>query len=142
MYLGNIVLLVLNLPMIALWVQVLKIPYRVLFPIILIFCAVGSYSMNNSLFDVYMMTVFGVVGFLMKRYGFEPAVLVLAFVIGPIMEQSLRQSLLLGDGSFTIFVTRPIAVVLLAAGALLILSSAIPTIGRRRRAIVAAADAD
>jgi putative tricarboxylic transport membrane protein len=142
MYLGNIVLLVLNLPMIALWVQVLKIPYRVLFPVILIFCAVGSYSMNNSLFDVYMMTVFGVVGFLMKRYGFEPAVLVLAFVIGPIMEQSLRQSLLLGDGSFAIFVTRPIAVVLLAAGALLILSSAIPTIGRRRRAIAAAADVD
>ena len=142
MYLGNIVLLVLNLPMIALWVQVLKIPYRVLFPVILIFCAVGSYSMNNSLFDVYMMTVFGVVGFLMKRYGFEPAVLVLAFVIGPIMEQSLRQSLLLGDGSFTIFVTRPIPVVLLAAGALLILSTAIPAIGRRRRAMVAAADVD
>jgi len=142
MYLGNIALLVLNLPMIALWVQVLKIPYRVLFPVILIFCAVGSYSMNNSLFDVYMMTVFGVIGYLMKRYGFEPAVLVLAFVIGPIMEQSLRQSLLLGDGSFTIFVTRPIPMVLLAAGVLLILSSAIPAIGRRRRAMVAAADID
>ena len=142
MYLGNVVLLVLNLPMIAIWVQVLKIPYRVLFPVILIFCAVGSYSMNNSLFDVYMMTVFGVIGYLMKRYGYEPAVLVLAFVIGPIMEQSLRQSLLLGDGSFAIFVTRPIPVVLLGAGALLILSSAIPAIGRRRREMVAAAEVD
>jgi putative tricarboxylic transport membrane protein len=142
MYVGNLALLVLNLPMIALWVQVLKIPYRVLFPVILIFCAVGSYSMNNSLFDVYMMTVFGVIGYLMKRYGYEPAVLVLAFVIGPIMEQSLRQSLLLGDGSFTIFVTRPIPVVLIGAGVLLILSGAIPAIGRRRRAMVAAADVD
>jgi putative tricarboxylic transport membrane protein len=142
MYLGNVMLLVLNLPMIAIWVQVLKIPYRVLFPVILIFCAVGSYSMNNALFDVYMMTVFGVIGYLMKRYGYEPAVLVLAFVIGPIMEQSLRQSLLLGDGSFAIFVTRPIPVVLLAAGALLILSSAIPAIGRRRREMVAAADVE
>ena len=142
MYLGNVMLLVLNLPMIAIWVQVLKIPYRVLFPVILIFCAVGSYSMNNAIFDVYMMTVFGVIGYLMKRYGYEPAVLVLAFVIGPIMEQSLRQSLLLGDGSFAIFVTRPIPVVLLAAGALLILSTAIPAIGRRRRAMVAAADVE
>jgi putative tricarboxylic transport membrane protein len=86
------------------------------------------------------MTVFGVIGFLMKRHGYEPAVLVLAFVIGPIMEQSLRQSLLLGDGSFRIFVTRPIPLVLLGFGALLILSSAIPAIGRRRRAIAAAAD--
>jgi len=142
MYLGNVMLLVLNLPMIAIWVQVLRIPYRVLFPVILIFCAVGSYSMNNAIFDVYMMTVFGVIGYLMKRYGYEPAVLVLAFVIGPIMEQSLRQSLLLGDGSFAIFVTRPIPVVLLTAGALLILSSAIPAIGRRRRAMVAAADVE
>ena len=89
-----------------------------------------------------MMTVFGVIGYLMKRHGYEPAVLVLAFVIGPILEQSLRQSLLLGDGSFAIFVTRPIPLVLLAAGALLILSSAIPAIGRRRRAMVAAAEVD
>jgi len=140
MYIGNAVLLVLNLPLIAIWVQILKIPYRVLFPVILIFCAVGSYSMNNSLFDVYMMTFFGVVGFLMKRYGYEPAVLVLAFVIGPIMEQSLRQSLLLGDGNFMIFLSRPISFTLLVVGALLILSSAIPAIGRRRRAIAAAAE--
>jgi putative tricarboxylic transport membrane protein len=139
MYIGNAVLLVLNLPMIGVWIQVLKIPYRLLFPVILVFCAVGSFSMNNSLFDVYMMTVFGVIGFLMKRYGYEPAVLVLAFVIGPIMEQSLRQSLLLGDGNFMIFLTRPISLVLILLAALLTVSSAIPAIARRRRAIVAAA---
>jgi putative tricarboxylic transport membrane protein len=138
MYIGNTVLLVLNLPMIGIWVQVLKIPYRVLFPIVLVFCAVGSYSMNNSVFDVYMMTVFGVVGYFMKRYGFEPAILVLAFVIGPIMEQSLRQSLLLGDGNFMIFLTRPISLGLILVSVFLIVSSAIPAIGRRRRAIVAA----
>jgi putative tricarboxylic transport membrane protein len=139
MYIGNAVLLVLNLPLIGIWIQVLKIPYRVLFPIILVFCAVGSFSMNNSIFDVYMMTVFGVIGFFMKRYGYETAVLVLAFVIGPIMEQSLRQSLLLGEGSFTIFLTRPISLGLIVLSALLILSSAIPAIARRRRAIVTAA---
>jgi putative tricarboxylic transport membrane protein len=139
MYIGNAVLLVLNLPMIGIWVQVLKIPYRVLFPIVLVFCAVGSYSMNNSVFDVYMMTVFGVIGYFMKRYGFEPAILVLAFVIGPIMEQSLRQSLLLGDGNFMIFLTRPISLALIVVSLLLIASSAIPAIARRRRAIVAAA---
>jgi putative tricarboxylic transport membrane protein len=139
MYIGNVMLLVLNLPMIGVWIQVLKIPYRLLFPIILVFCAVGSFSMNNSLFDVYMMTVFGVIGFLMKRYGYEPAVLVLAFVIGPIMEQSLRQSLLLGDGNFMIFLTRPISLALILLAAFLIVSAAIPAIARRRRAIVAAA---
>lgn len=139
MYIGNAVLLVLNLPLIGMWIQVLKIPYRVLFPLILVFCAVGSFSMNNNLFDVYMMTAFGVIGFLMKRSGYEPAVLVLAFVIGPILEQSLRQSLLLGDGSFTIFLTRPISLALMLLAAVLIVSSAIPAIGRRRRALVAAA---
>jgi putative tricarboxylic transport membrane protein len=139
MYIGNAVLLVLNLPMIGLWIQILKIPYRVLFPLILVFCAVGSFSINNSLFDVYMMIVFGVIGFLMKRYGFEPAILVLAFVIGPILEQNLRQSLLLGDGSFTIFLTRPISAVLIFVSLCLVVSSAIPAIARKRRAIAAAA---
>jgi putative tricarboxylic transport membrane protein len=139
MYIGNAVLLVLNLPLIGMWIQVLKIPYRVLFPLVLVFCAVGSYSMNNSLFDVYMMSLFGVIGFLMKRYGYEPAVLVLAFVIGPILEQSLRQSLLLGDGSFTIFLTRPISAGLIIVSLALIVSSAIPAIARRRREIAAAA---
>lgn len=139
MYIGNAVLLLLNLPLIGIWIQVLRIPYRVLFPLILVFCAVGSFSMNNNLFDVYMMTVFGLIGFLMKRYGYEPAVLVLAFVIGPILEQSLRQSLLLGDGNFMIFLTRPISLVLMLVSAVLIVSSAVPAIGRRRRALVAAA---
>jgi putative tricarboxylic transport membrane protein len=139
MYIGNAVLLVLNLPLIGVWVQVLKVPYRLLFPLILVFCAVGSYSMNNNLFDVYMMTVFGVIGYLMKRHGYEPAILVLAFVIGPILEQSLRQSLLLGEGNFAIFFTRPISATLIAIAAILVASSAIPAIGRRRRAMVAAA---
>ena len=142
MYIGNAVLLVLNLPLIGVWVQVLKVPYRLLFPLILVFCAVGSFSMNNNLFDVYMMTVFGVLGYLMKRNGYEPAILVLAFVIGPILEQSLRQSLLLGEGNFAIFVTRPISATLIAIAAILVASSAIPAIGRRRRAIVEAAAAD
>jgi putative tricarboxylic transport membrane protein len=138
MYLGNTVLLILNLPLIGLWVQVLRVPYRVLFPAILVFCAIGAYSMDNNLSDVYTMVIFGVIGWLMKRYGYDAAVLVLAFVIGPILEQSLRQSLLLGDGHFTIFLSRPISLVLLLISASLVLSSAIPFLGRRRRALAKA----
>jgi putative tricarboxylic transport membrane protein len=123
MYLGNIMLLVINIPLIGLWVQVLKIPARVLFPLILLFCIVGVYSISNSFFDVGIMMLFGVLGYLMKRFDYEPAPLVLAFVLGPIMEQGLRQSLRLSGGSFFIFFTRPISATFLVLAVLLLLSS-------------------
>jgi putative tricarboxylic transport membrane protein len=135
MYLGNLALLVLNLPLIGVWVQILRVPYRWLFPLILLVCIVGSYSVKHSLFDVGLMLVAGVVGYAMKKYGYEPAVLVMAFVIGPIMEQSLRQSLLLGEGSFRIFVTRPISAIALGVCAALLLSAVIPAVNQRRRAV-------
>jgi putative tricarboxylic transport membrane protein len=115
MYIGNGMLLILNLPLIPLWVQLLKIPYAYLSPMILLFCLIGVYSINNSLGDVLVMVIFGGVGLLMRYFNFEAAPLILAMVLGPMMEDSLRQSLIISKGSFFIFVSRPIAAVLLAA---------------------------
>jgi putative tricarboxylic transport membrane protein len=130
MYLGNIMLLVINLPLIGMWVQVLKVPARILLPLILFFCIVGAYAANNSFFDVGVMMVFGVLGYLMKRFDYEAAPLILAFVLGPIFENSMRQSLKLSGGDFSIFVSRPVSVALLALAALVLLSSVIFKGGR------------
>lgn len=109
MLVGNAMLLALNLPLIGLWVRLLRVPYEILFPLILFLCAIGVYSVNNSRVDVYLMVLFGLVGYLMQKLGFEPAPLALAYVLGPILETALRQSLIMSGGSFAIFVTRPIA---------------------------------
>jgi putative tricarboxylic transport membrane protein len=135
MYIGNIMLLALNLPLIGIWVQVLKVPYKILFPLILLFCLIGAYSINNSTFDIVIMLVFGVLGYLMQKYKFEGAPMVLAFVLGPMLEMSLRQSLLLSDGSFLIFFTRPIAAGGMIVSFLLLISCIIPTLRRKREAI-------
>jgi putative tricarboxylic transport membrane protein len=111
MYIGNVMLLVLNLPLIPLWVQVLKIPYRFLFPLIFIFCVIGAYSLKNSVFDLLVMFVFGIVGYLFRKFEYEGAPLILAFVLGPMLESNLRQSLLLSKGSFLIFFSRPISAI-------------------------------
>jgi putative tricarboxylic transport membrane protein len=120
MYVGNAMLLALNLPLIGMWVKVLKIPYTVLFPLILLFCLIGVYSLNNSVFEIYLMILFGIVGYLMQKFGFEPAPLALAYVLSPLLEVALRQSLSISGGSFIIFFTRPISLVciLLFAGLL------------------------
>ncbi len=110
MYIGNIMLLFLNLPMIPLWIQILKIPGRFLYPLILLFCVIGAYSINNSIFDVGVMIAFGIAGYVLKKFGYEGAPLILAFVLGPIFEINLRRSLLMSQGSFAVFFTRPLAV--------------------------------
>jgi putative tricarboxylic transport membrane protein len=133
MYIGNVMLLILNLPLIGLWVQVLKIPYNILFPLILLFCLIGVYSLSNSIFDLYVMIGFGVLGYLMRKLGYEPAPLVLAFVLGPIMENNLRKALILSDGSFSIFVGRPISLVCLLLAVLLLLSPLLPRLRARRK---------
>ncbi len=123
MYMGNIMLLILNLPLISLWVQLLRVPYSILFPLILFFCLLGSYAINNSIVDVILMLLFGVIGYLMRKFDYEPAPLVLAFVLSPIMEQALRQSLILSGGKFAIFLERPISLIcLIVAFFLLVLS--------------------
>jgi putative tricarboxylic transport membrane protein len=122
MYLGNIMLLIINLPLIGMWVQVLRVPRRILLPLILFFCIIGAYAANNSFFDVGVMMAFGVLGYLMKRFDYEPAPMVLAFVLGPILENSMRQSLKLSRGSFWIFFSRPISGTLLVLAGLILLS--------------------
>ncbi|HDQ04700.1 MAG TPA: tripartite tricarboxylate transporter permease [Deltaproteobacteria bacterium] len=109
MYIGNIMLLIMNLPLIPMWVQVLKIPDKILYPLIILFCVIGSYSINNNIFDVFVMITFGIAGYLLKKFDYEPAPLILAFVLGPMFEVNLRRSLLISQGSFSIFVQRPIA---------------------------------
>jgi putative tricarboxylic transport membrane protein len=135
MYIGNVMLLILNLPLISLWVQVLRVPYKILFPLILLFCIIGVYSISNSTFDIGIMLVFGVLGYLMRKCGYEAAPMVLAFVLGPMFETALRQSLQLSDGSFTIFLTRPIAAGGILATFLLILGAVIPSLRKRKEAI-------
>jgi putative tricarboxylic transport membrane protein len=109
MYIGNIMLLILNLPLIPMWVSVLKIPYSYLASFIILFCLIGAYSLNNSTTDIYIAVIFSLVGLLMKNFEFEGAPLVLAFVLGPLLETALRRSLILSDGSFLIFLQRPIS---------------------------------
>jgi putative tricarboxylic transport membrane protein len=110
MYIGNILLLVLNVPLIGLWVRLLRVPYKILFPFILFFCLIGSYSLNSSVFDIVTMIIFGVIGYIFKKLKYEPAPLVMAFILGPLLENYLRQSLLISSGNLTIFIIRPISV--------------------------------
>jgi len=132
MYIGNAMLLVLNMPMIGMWVQVLKLPYRILFPLILMFCIVGVFASGNAAFDVFVMVVFGVLGYLMRKFGYEPAPLVLAFVLGPMLENNLRKSLILSQGDFTVFLERPISAVCLLLAAVALLAPLFPALARRR----------
>ena len=133
MYMGNVLLVALNLPLIGIWIKLLKIPYRILMPSILLFCLIGAYSLNNDTFDVSIMILFGAIGYLMRKFGYEGAPLVLAFVMGPLLENNLRQSLLMSGGSFAIFVSRPISVVTLSIAFLLLLSNLIPFLKKRRK---------
>jgi putative tricarboxylic transport membrane protein len=132
MYVGNVMLLVLNLPLIAVWVRLLSIPYRLLFPLILLFCVIGVYSLNNNIWEIFIMALFGVIGYLMRKFKYEPAPFVLAMVLSPIMENALRQSLLMSEGTFTIFLTRPISCTLLFAGLLLFFIPLLPWFKRRQ----------
>jgi putative tricarboxylic transport membrane protein len=113
------------------WVQVLKIPGRTLYPLILLFCLIGAYSMNNSVFDAFVMIIFGVVGYLFKKFDFEGAPLVLAFVLGPLLDMNLRQALLISEGSFIDFFTRPISAATLGLAILLSVSATLPFVKRR-----------
>ena len=135
MYIGNGMLLVLNLPLIGIWVQILKIPYKILFPLILLFCLIGVYSVGNSVFDIYVMLIFGIMGYLMKKFEYEGAPLVLAFVLGPMMESNLRKSLIISQGDFSVFFTRPLAAASLIIALFLLISPFIPWMRKRKEKI-------
>ncbi|MGB6218201.1 MAG: tripartite tricarboxylate transporter permease [Castellaniella sp.] len=132
MWVGNLMLVVLNLPLIGVWVKLLKLPYRVLFPAILVFCAIGVYSLDNSLFDVWMLAFFGAAGYLWARLGCESAPLLLGLVLGQMMEENFRRALLLSRGDFTTFLTRPVSLSLLLVAAGLLVLIAVPVIRKKR----------
>jgi putative tricarboxylic transport membrane protein len=123
MYVGNCMLVMLNLPLIGLWVKLLKIPYRILMPLILLFCVIGSYSLSNNVSDVIIMIIFGIVGYILRKFDYEEAPLVMAFILGPMLETAFRQSLIMSDGRFSIFLEKPISAVCLVISALLFISS-------------------
>ncbi|OHE25305.1 MAG: transporter [Syntrophus sp. RIFOXYC2_FULL_54_9] len=132
MYVGNVMLLVLNLPLIGLWVRILKVRYSILFPLILVFCLIGSYSLKNNIGDILIVVIFGVIGYLMRKYEYETPPLILAFVLGNRIEVSLRQSFLLSDGSPLIFFQRPISLVFMLVAAFLLVSPMIPAIKKKK----------
>ena len=132
MWIGNLMLVVLNLPLIGIWVQLLKVPYRLLYPAILVFCCIGVYSINNNSFDVLMTAAFGALGYLFYKLRCEPAPLILGFILGPMMEENLRRAMLLSRGDPTVFFTRPLSLTLLLMAAALVVIVALPQISRTR----------
>ncbi|AJG20459.1 tripartite tricarboxylate transporter permease [Cupriavidus basilensis] len=132
MWIGNFMLIILNLPLIGIWVKLLKVPYRYLYPAILVFCCIGVYSVQNTTFDVFQTAAFGVIGYLFIKLKCEPAPLLLGFVLGPMMEENFRRSLLLSRGEFSVFLTRPLSLGLLIAAAVLVLIVALPSIKNKR----------
>jgi len=133
MYIGNAMLLVLNLPMVGMWVQLLRVPYAILAPVIVLFCCVGVYSVRNTVFDIWVMGIFGVIGYLFRKVDLEPGPLILAFVLGPILERSLRQALLLSAGSPFIFFKRPISGTIMGFLLIFIAFQILARFRRRRR---------
>ena len=132
MWIGNLMLVVLNLPLIGIWIKLLSVPYRWLFPSIVLFCAVGVYSTNNSTFDIWMVGLFGFIGYVFIKLGTEPAPLLLGFILGPMMEEYLRRALLLSRGDWSVLVTRPLSAGLLAAAVLLLAMVLLPAIRSKR----------
>jgi putative tricarboxylic transport membrane protein len=129
MYIGNIMLLILNLPLIGLWIRVLRLPYFFLFPLIILFSIIGAYTVSGNIGDVIIMIIFGLVGFLMRKFTYEPAPMVLGLVIGPLLETAIRRSLIMSRGSFMVFLNRPIAATFMALALFMLLS---PLLTRRR----------
>jgi putative tricarboxylic transport membrane protein len=132
MWIGNLMLVIINLPLVGIWVTFLKVPYRLLFPSILLLCAVGSYSLNSSATEVGIMALFGLLGYLFHKIDCEPAPLILGFILGPLMEENLRRALIVSHGDPTVFVTRPISLTLLIMAALLLLLVVLPAFRKTR----------
>lgn len=132
MWIGNLMLLIINLPLVGIWVRLLKVPYRLLFPAILIFCCIGIYSINNSVSDVLGTAFFGFIGFTLIKFGFEPAPMLLGFVLGKLMEEKLRQALIISRGSFETFIDRPISLGLLVVAVILLILALLPSIQKGR----------
>jgi TctA family transporter len=140
MWIGNLMLVVLNLPLIGMWVKFLKIPYRLMFPGICLFIAVGAYSINNSSFDVYIAALFGFFGYYSSKWGCEPAPLILGFVLGPLMEENLRRAMLISRGDASVFFTRPISLGMLLVAFALLGMIVLPQFRKKREILAEAED--
>jgi putative tricarboxylic transport membrane protein len=128
-------LLVINLPLIGIWVRLLKVPYRLMFPAIVLFCCIGIYSINNAGLDVLLVALFGLFGYFLFKFGFEPAPLLLGFVLGRLMEEKLRQALVISRGSFATFIERPLSASLLLLALVLIVIAVLPSIRAGREGV-------
>src|SRR5712671_4003944 len=135
MWVGNLMLVIINLPLVGLWVRLLRVPYRMLFPAILIFCAIGVYSVNNAPADAVMVAAFGLLGYWLTKHDFEPAPMLLGFVLGPLMEENLRRAMLIARGDPMTFLQRPISAGLLAVAALLLVLALLPMIRQKREVV-------
>jgi TctA family transporter len=136
MWIGNAMLVILNLPLIGLWVRLLRVPYRYLFPAIMVFMAIGVYSVNNLDLDIYMTVFFGIMGYVFMKLKCEPAPMILAFVLGPLMEENLRRALLISRGDPTVFFTRPISAGFLIATILLLVFMILPNVRKKREEVL------
>src|SRR5690606_15674971 len=135
MWIGNLLLVILNLPLVGLWVKMLSIPYRVLFPAIVLFACIGTFSINQNIYDIYAIAFFGIVGYLLIRFGCEPAPLLLGFVLGPLLEEHLRRAMIISRGDPSIFVTRPISATLLVLALAAVLVAVLPAIRKKRQEV-------
>ena len=136
MWVGNLMLIVINLPLVGVWVSLLRVPYRLLYPSILVFCAIGIYSINNAPFDTVLAAIFGIIGYWLIKHDFEPAPMLLGFVLGPLMEENLRRAMLIARGDVSVFFTRPISGGLLLLSAILLVLAALPMIRQKREVLV------
>jgi TctA family transporter len=132
MWVGNLMLIILNLPLVGLWVKLLRVPYRILFPAILVFCTIGVYSLNYNVFDIFMTAAFGLIGYIWAKLKCEGAPLLLGLVLGPMMEENFRRALLLARGDYTTFVTRPLSLSLLVVSMILVAIVALPSVKKKR----------
>jgi TctA family transporter len=135
MFIGNLMLVIINLPLVGMWVQLLRVPYRIMFPAIFLFCCIGVYAINNSVFEVFLAIGFGFMGYFMLKVGLEPAPLILGFVLGPLIEEHLRRTLMLSRGDFSVFLHRPLALAMLVTAAILMLLTLVPRFAARREEI-------
>jgi TctA family transporter len=140
MWIGNLMLVILNLPLIGLWVKLLKVPYHVLFPIIMVFCSIGVYSVNANVYDLFAVAFFGLLGYVLLKLRCEPAPLLLGFVLGPMLEENLRRAMILGRGDPTTFLTRPISLVLLLMAVAVLVIVFLPQVRKKREEVFVEGD--
>jgi putative tricarboxylic transport membrane protein len=135
MWVGNLMLVIINLPLIGMWVSLLRVPYRLMFPALVLFCCIGVYTLNTSAFEVFMAAGFGLMGYMLLKFGFEPTPLLLGFILGPLMEENLRRAMRYSQGDPTVFIERPLSATLLGLAAVLMVVAVLPAVRKKREVV-------